>query len=86
MRLLDGSTTLVEQIVPLEAIDPQNFLIGVISSYLATTFLSPPKKDLKEKRDPQSLLKEEIHALRDEVRSVRALLEGMAAAGGQDPG
>src|SRR5205823_12974858 len=32
IRLLDGNTTLAEQIVPLEAIDPQNFLIGVISS------------------------------------------------------
>ncbi|HET9724454.1 MAG TPA: ion transporter [Actinomycetota bacterium] len=53
-------------------------LIGVVSSYLATSFISPTKGEQADQRAREAGDRAEISALRTEVREIRALLEGGA--------
>lgn len=61
-------------------------LIGVVSSYLASAFISPTKGEREEARGGEVGVRTELVALREEVRAIRGLLEGGASAAATDPG
>lgn len=60
-------------------------LIGVVSSFLASSFISPTKGERDEVQNKEAGLRTEITALREEVRAIRGLLEGGAVLGTTDP-
>lgn len=61
-------------------------LIGGISSFLASSFISPTKAEQDEVQDRGAELRVDITALMEEVRAIRGLLENSVSPGSTDPG
>ncbi|HEU4354583.1 MAG TPA: potassium channel family protein, partial [Actinomycetota bacterium] len=60
-------------------------LIGVVSSFLASSFISPTKGEREEVQGKETGLRMEIVALKEEVRAIRELLEGGASVAAIGP-